>query len=270
MKTLFKITIHSFADLITNSSSELFVCDSEKSLEAVEAILQTLLETHNKLNNTELKFEDVFRPVTVSEYAFDYYDCPNAVKDRYSRYKEYGVPFDRGICGISNREVTPELRALMDLDQALEKKHKIYDLDEDTIPKEEFDSRYKAYHAAKAKLWTAYGANGYAAYFDLFIEFLKQNKFSEADIELASKFKDDTFIQALKLKKGRYFHGYMDEDALTPEIRKAYAFFMELENWGIEVDEGTVMVYSRYDNTIPYEMLSAIESYLNASRYRLD
>jgi len=55
-----KINIHSFVDLITNSSTELFVLDTNKSLEVVKDILQNLIDFHNKMYNTNFKFEDIF------------------------------------------------------------------------------------------------------------------------------------------------------------------------------------------------------------------
>ena len=39
MKNLLVIPVHSFVDLITNSSSELFVCNGNKSVEAVKEIM---------------------------------------------------------------------------------------------------------------------------------------------------------------------------------------------------------------------------------------
>lgn len=44
MKNVLIIKPHSFVDLITNSSSELFVCETEKSLEAVLSIAEELYE----------------------------------------------------------------------------------------------------------------------------------------------------------------------------------------------------------------------------------
>ena len=40
MKTIFTIDTHSFVDVITNSSTELFVCDTDKSLEMVNETLK--------------------------------------------------------------------------------------------------------------------------------------------------------------------------------------------------------------------------------------
>jgi len=46
MKQLSVITISSFVDLITNSSSELFVCDTKKSLKAVKGIIEKIITNY--------------------------------------------------------------------------------------------------------------------------------------------------------------------------------------------------------------------------------
>ena len=52
----FIIKTHSFIDVITNSSSELFVKEADKSVEVIEDILQKLLDVTNisRSENTEL------------------------------------------------------------------------------------------------------------------------------------------------------------------------------------------------------------------------
>ena len=54
------IQIHSFVDVITNSSTELFVLDTDKSVEAVKEILQAAIDLENKVSGTDLQFEDIF------------------------------------------------------------------------------------------------------------------------------------------------------------------------------------------------------------------
>ncbi len=43
-KQLLKVTPHSFVDVMTNSSSELFVCNSDKSVEQVKAIVERVMK----------------------------------------------------------------------------------------------------------------------------------------------------------------------------------------------------------------------------------
>ena len=54
------INIHSMVDLITNSSTELFILDVEKSVDVVKDILQEAINLHNKTHGTNYRFEDVF------------------------------------------------------------------------------------------------------------------------------------------------------------------------------------------------------------------
>jgi hypothetical protein len=51
---------HSYIDLITNSSTELFVCNTNKSLDLVKVLLVKLLDLYNVSNNSEYEFDDVF------------------------------------------------------------------------------------------------------------------------------------------------------------------------------------------------------------------
>jgi hypothetical protein len=56
------VNVHSIVDVITNSSTELFVCDTKKSIEQVKEILEKMLEFYNSTHNDEhlYSFEDVF------------------------------------------------------------------------------------------------------------------------------------------------------------------------------------------------------------------
>ena len=48
MKILSVIPIHSFVDIITNSSSELFICETKKSVDAVKETLVALANLYNQ------------------------------------------------------------------------------------------------------------------------------------------------------------------------------------------------------------------------------
>jgi hypothetical protein len=54
------IPIHSMVDVITNSSTELFVLDTEKSVEVVREILEEAIDLHNKATGENLVFDNVF------------------------------------------------------------------------------------------------------------------------------------------------------------------------------------------------------------------
>ena len=68
-RQILAISYHSFIDVITNSSTELFVCNTDKSLKMVEEILKDILKTHNEEvkkgyidghDGRALKFDDCF------------------------------------------------------------------------------------------------------------------------------------------------------------------------------------------------------------------
>lgn len=59
MKTIFIVNFHSYVDLITNSSTEIFVGKS-RCVEEVKLILQPIYETLRKAGKVELPFDDAF------------------------------------------------------------------------------------------------------------------------------------------------------------------------------------------------------------------
>jgi hypothetical protein len=66
MKQILVINTHSFVDLITNSSSELFVCNTDKSVDMVESLLRKMLDLHNEIHGTSRHFDDCFGGVYVA------------------------------------------------------------------------------------------------------------------------------------------------------------------------------------------------------------
>jgi hypothetical protein len=66
MKQSILVNLHSFVDVITNSSGELFVCDTEKSLETVKSLLHEMLDLYNKCNEGKAQpFDEVFGRISV-------------------------------------------------------------------------------------------------------------------------------------------------------------------------------------------------------------
>jgi CRISPR/Cas system-associated protein Cas7 (RAMP superfamily) len=48
MKQVFIVPVHSFVDVITNSSTMTFICDTDKKIEEIREILQKLLDVYNE------------------------------------------------------------------------------------------------------------------------------------------------------------------------------------------------------------------------------
>jgi hypothetical protein len=76
---LLKINIHSFVDLITNSSSELFVCDTQKSLETVKRLIEKIVKNYYDEIDQPCPdvWEDIFKLPEISEHDFDINDYPD-------------------------------------------------------------------------------------------------------------------------------------------------------------------------------------------------
>lgn len=105
MKQLLAIEVHSFVDVITNSSTELFVCDTDKSLEQVEAILRKKLEAYNNWKDQDYVFEDIFETpyiytqemcdeASIHEYAWDYENQSNVGKLIIAGVEDNSIPYD--------------------------------------------------------------------------------------------------------------------------------------------------------------------------------
>lgn len=81
MKQTSIINIHSFVDLITNSSSELFVCDTDKSIEAVKEVVEKIIqhyyiEMEEKPPHNEKIWTEIFTEPTIATFNFDIDEYP--------------------------------------------------------------------------------------------------------------------------------------------------------------------------------------------------
>ena len=81
------INAQSFVDVITNSSSELFICNSDKSITLVEDILRDMLDKFNKEESTNLNFSDCFGSISIIKSIDDasgisyFYEMPATYED---------------------------------------------------------------------------------------------------------------------------------------------------------------------------------------------
>lgn len=66
-KVLFVIHPHSIVDVITNSSTELFVGTTDKTIEVVEEILQDLLNVHNKITDSNRSLGSVLTVTVIDK-----------------------------------------------------------------------------------------------------------------------------------------------------------------------------------------------------------
>ena len=75
MKTAFVLNIHSVLDIITNSSSELFIVDDDTTVKTVEEMLKYMVDQWNEMGekgifgkwHQNLKYEDIMSVRTFSD-----------------------------------------------------------------------------------------------------------------------------------------------------------------------------------------------------------
>lgn len=77
------VTIGSMVDVITNSSSELFVCKTDKTLALVKQMLQELLVTYNNQFNRSLEFSECFAELKMMDVTAIKHEYGNYVEDNY-------------------------------------------------------------------------------------------------------------------------------------------------------------------------------------------
>jgi hypothetical protein len=72
MKKIVLIKPHSFVDVITNSSTELFVGNTDKNISFIEELLLNYLEVYNKSNNTSIdSLESICKVEVINETNID-------------------------------------------------------------------------------------------------------------------------------------------------------------------------------------------------------
>lgn len=155
--SLLILSVHSFVDLITNSSSELFICDTKQKVAAFKKTLVKLAELHNAANalrtadtdyycgdlNVDGLFHDHFKNPRVQPYTFRL--------DLYPKCAEY-----RSICDCRHDDVHPvnvKAEAKMNEWRKDNPTPKYNWSQEDTPEKRAYDDHQKKENAARTKFF---------------------------------------------------------------------------------------------------------------------
>jgi len=150
MKIRLIVTVHSFVDLITNSSSELFVCSTNKTETAIKEIIEKL---HGSKSNL---WETIFKEPEVADYTFDFALMPHKHLEDYKRYNRYSY----------NRN--PEREMLEEKERAI---RRLYKEDKD----------YEKVSALTDKVWEDWDKKHDNAELELLRAFLVTNGISEKE-----------------------------------------------------------------------------------------
>jgi len=279
MKYLFVINKHSFVDLITNSSSELFVCNTKKTVEMVESLLRKLLETHNELGEMPNAYTfsfNCFSKIEEAKFTYDVDLFDKFVVDIHKSYDECSSHYNFW----NEKDSHPSsYYTCNEKEKELSQTHSYYT---SPINRKKYEERTKEENDEHSKLWddylkknnviwTPYGAEKLKAQCDLFIEFLKVNKFNVKDIEKVQELSKKAIEDFKKKKSGKYCDLWFltKQNRFPKHFNEALEFFREAESWDMTIHKGAIIVRSNGDNSIPYELFELIESYLHARRYHL-
>jgi len=127
MRKALLISPHSVVDIITNSSSELFICDTEKSKEVIESYLREMIKFNNLENKYQTTYEEAFGDIIVVDesnvvqiineyvigwsfhsYKWNDVDRPPDLYELHSAHAPYKYPYDK------NRKYNDAIRDAVD------------------------------------------------------------------------------------------------------------------------------------------------------------
>ena len=232
----------SYVGPITNSSSEIFVCDTEKSLAMVEDILKDLIATHNKHSpGIAVSFESCFKPLEISKWGFDFWKVPETIRDLYE-------------------------------DLNLEETISSYTYPFGGKPLQSYKSNYEHYDEPYSDETKQRILKKNELQMLLFLEFIKQNEITCLDEvqTLIEKVQAQALLNEDRTYKFKWEIGlHCFQEEMSPLLLEAWDFFYFIESWNIKVDKGNVLIRSLEDNSVPYELFGAINSFLNGEGYHL-
>lgn len=115
MKNKIVINLHSFVDLITNSSSEIFIDVGSKSVETIKELVNSLF----KLGGSDLVFDDLFNIYTeVMDYnEYEYIKKSDITDDHrtenYEGYSESRIVVESK-CNSEHAEIAAKILSKLD------------------------------------------------------------------------------------------------------------------------------------------------------------
>lgn len=245
------ISIHSFVDLITNSSSELFICSTEKSIEAVKEIIEELYKDYllKSEREKEILWGDIFlEPTCATGTHLTSHFSPYLLKTLKA--------YENGKFNYYQKE--PQSQAEIAL---MEDSNNITKLQEhiEKIVDEAEEGREVSWKESRY-LYDVWDKRKNELEFSLFREFLHINNVSP-EITQYIALEDSSHNLNIKIppKLKKY----------KTQIINFLKEFNNCQSWGMEVKKGDIILQGASDNSIPYDLFDQIEETLNASRLHL-
>jgi hypothetical protein len=251
------ISPHSFVDLITNSSSELFICDTKKSIDTVKEIVIELVNiTNQKLKlkdceeySTSYVFTDMFQEPEIFQY-----NIPNTPE--YHELKDLMGFNLEDTCEVYRycREGEMEWERMNPAPKCPHYVYPNYPTDEELAPyRKEVDIYRPKKEQAMSVIYKPFHDLYRKTYNKCVKAYCKLNDIDFNDI----KFEDSKPSQypRFRVKTGKYVK-FVEEldDAIS---------------WGYTTKKGDIILRSCGDNSVPYELFEDLEDILHAQRVHL-
>jgi len=302
MSHIFIIPLHSTVDVITNSSSELFICDTTGTVDTIKAAITAMVEEYNKTKPTdpeELKWwrpvdmkylfsgkrynagrnERIFSEPEISRYTVNL-DC-----DEVRHYVEISR---HGAYNDDERALLHPERARGDkVMKAWKKLHPEPQFNYEKVKDQTYEVYektpvYKKYHKKHAvwikaknreanKIYRVWGKLVLKAYQAMMEHFAEVNGI---DLSVIGRPTNRDFEYSY-CRYGRYAFikkGGDFKKNTSKEVIDAFKFIEvveEAEGWGFSVKAGDILLRSESDNSIPYGLFDTIEKTFNAERRHL-
>jgi hypothetical protein len=278
MRTI--VSLHSFVDLITNSSSELFICDTKKSVATVKEIITGLAKLHNKQIELSDKdnsygrvsienlFTGVFREPTIAKCDFALEKFPRYAEWMEMFGHEYAYVYHSDGTGLHPVELAAK-NALDDWERENPRPHYDYKVKLTKTQQRAFDEACekwsKAERTATEKIYKQWNDMVLDIYVALYQWVAKTNNI------------DLTPLGKLSIHGGRYCYPYYEslvgENYKNKKNNSLAEFIDEIDSaisWNYTFKKGDIFLHSADDNSIPYDFWPAIENTFNCQRRHLE
>jgi hypothetical protein len=258
---------HSFVDLITNSSSELFVCNTTKSVDAVKKVLVELVKLENQKNalkdtkhrssfgedgvygeTEEFVFTNFFKEPAVAEFSF--------IQENFPRYEEYmsaNSYYNRDLEGKFEvyRIAHKKICEWQLINKQPQYKNNMTDVEQAAY--DEYHHQYRLNRRKFFKEWNTYTNQ-------LELDFY-QWAFEEAGLNknlLTVDFEDE-------YPRVQIADSVPTKDAA--DTAEEFRFEIEMAlSYHYNFNKGDILLWSQSDNSVPYGLFDSIEYVLNAHR----
>lgn len=260
MKNLLIISTHSFVDLITNSSSELFICDTDKTIQTIKEILIGLGGKYGIPGDT--LFVNIIKEPTICPYNFNLKEYP-----QFNEYKQFcSYSWDNK----SDLEIDTNINW-----RDWESKNKLespknphkYGTDEN---RQWYDTVYKKF--VRSKKYKDYEKKHREAYQEIHAELSKKRELVEEEMmKWAFQLNNIPYTPVprpteLYSINDPVWEEWVRKRDANIQFNEAESEFSRAACYGYILKKGNILINSQDDNSIPWELMDEITDVFEAQR----